>query len=306
MHPVSRAFRRLAVSAAAVVAVAGSSSTAFAEPIVGLLQGNRLVTFDSATPGATGAPVALTGILAGTSLIGLDLRPSTGVLYGLGGDGSLYSLNSTTGAASFLGGLSVGLSGTAFGIDFNPVPDLVAGSASLRITSNTGQNLRVNVNAGLIGQATVDTSLNGNSTGFVGSAYTNNDRDPATATALYGIIGNALFQQTVPNAGTTVLVGGLGLTTSEFTGFDVSATGASFASLTAPGAATSGFYSINLGSGLASLLGTFGSNLGPLVDITAATVPANVAAVAEPETYALMLGGLSVLGWAARRKKRVR
>ena len=72
------------------------------------------------------------------------------------------------------------LSGTSFGVDFNPAAD------RLRIVSDTGQNLRHNVNAG--GVTVTDAPLNYagvTASGIVGSAYTNNDLDALTATTLY-------------------------------------------------------------------------------------------------------------------------
>ena len=57
--------------------------------------------------------------------------------------------------------------------------------------SDTGQNLRVNVDDGV---ATVDTPLSipgttpvNPATGITGAAYTNNDADPNTATTLFDI-----------------------------------------------------------------------------------------------------------------------
>ncbi len=76
--------------------------------------------------------------------------------------------------------------GTFFGVDFNPAAD------RLRIISNTGQNLRHNVNAG--GVTLSDTALNytaGTPTsGLTGAAYTNNDLDPATGTTLFDVDTN--------------------------------------------------------------------------------------------------------------------
>jgi hypothetical protein len=81
-----------------------------------------------------------------------------------------------------------GLVGTAFGVDFNPVPDL-AGNPSLRVISEVGQNLRINVNPGAnVGQVTTDANINpAATTSITGSAYTNVDVNPATATTLFGI-----------------------------------------------------------------------------------------------------------------------
>ncbi len=44
--------------------LAVAAAPAAAEPIVGLTFGNGLVSFDSATPGATSAPIAISGLRA--------------------------------------------------------------------------------------------------------------------------------------------------------------------------------------------------------------------------------------------------
>lgn len=289
------ALLRTAVSAVLLAPLAAAQ----AEPIVGLLNGNRLTTFDSATPGTASAPVAVTGLQAGANLVGIDLRPSTGVLYGLSQDGTLYTLNAASGAASFIGSLSQTLGSGLIGIDFNPVPDL-AGAASLRIFSGS-QNLRVDVNGTPV--TNVDTALNGATSLLAAVAYSNNDRNPATGTSLFGINGGNLYQVTNPNGGVTALIGSLGVPAFEgAAGFDISgSTGMSFASLSVPG---QGLYSINLASGAAALLGAFDSRLGAVLDITAATGAPAVSAIPEPETYALMLLGLTAVGWAGRRRSR--
>jgi hypothetical protein len=229
------------------------------------------------------------------------------VLYGLGSDGALYTLNVGTGVASFIGSLSMGSPiGTFAGIDFNPVPDL-AGNPSLRITTgNAGQeNLRANVNPGFIGTTVIDTDFGDPGSFFSAVAYTNNDRDPATGTSLYGIRAGDLYQVTNPNAGTNMLVGSLGIggLVGNNVGFDVSGfSGVAFASLTLSGG--SSIYTINLMTGSATLLGSIDPNtVGNLMGITAATQAPPVTPIPEPETYALMAAGLAGLAWARRRRR---
>ena len=83
-----------------------------------------------------------------------------------------------------------GAVGNPFGVDFNPTVD------SLRIVSDTGQNLRADVTTGT---TLVDGSLNYPqtppappiiATGVTGVAYTNNDADTNTATTLYDFDSN--------------------------------------------------------------------------------------------------------------------
>src|SRR4029079_4990933 len=91
------------------------------------------------------------------------------------------------------------LSGTSFGVDFNPAAD------RLRIVSDSEQNLRVNPETGSVSNA--DTALNpaGN---IVAAAYTNNVAG-TTANVLYDIdsVSDQLQIQSPPNNGTLTLVG---------------------------------------------------------------------------------------------------
>ena len=269
-----------------------------AEAIFGLTTTNALVTFDSATPGFSGPAMNSTGLAnLNESILGIDLRPATGVLYGLSSSGNLYTLNASTGAATFASTLKTTLGGTSFGVDFNPTVD------RLRITSSSGQNLRVNVNTG---DVTVDAALNGAATELAASAYTNNDNDPATGTMLFGISSTTdrLYIQSPPNNGTLVDVGALGVNTSSAAGLDISGvTGIAYASLTDVNSLKSSLYTINLSNGTASLIGAFGiggnTAIAPsLLDISVAAV----SAVPEPSTYALLFAGLLMVGSIVRRR----
>src|SRR5947208_2467895 len=82
--------------------------------------GNDLARFDS---GATGVvtSVPVTGLQAGESLVGVDVRPANQLLYGVGSSSRLYTINPLTGVATQVGGAGAfTLSGTSFGVDFNP------------------------------------------------------------------------------------------------------------------------------------------------------------------------------------------
>ena len=133
------------------------------------------------------------GLTLGEILVGIDFRPATGQLYGLGtpgggpGAAQLYTIDTETAIAMKVGNPNAVLGGSSFGFDFNPVPDRI------RVVSNLGQNLRLNPNDGTI--AGMDTDLAyaagdpnaGRMPSVVGAAYTNPDRDPQTNTVLYDI-----------------------------------------------------------------------------------------------------------------------
>ena len=274
-----------------------------AELLTGLTTTGVLETFDSAAPGTVLTGVAVTGLQAGETLLGIDRRPATGVLYGLGSTSRLYVINSATGAATQVGSAGAfTLTGTAFGFDFNPTVDRI------RVTSNTGQNLRLNPNDGTLtatdtglAYAAVDPNA-GATPRIVGSAYTNNFSGAVTTT-LFAIDSNLDILATQggpgvsPNTGQLFTVGALGFDTSDLVGFDISgASGIAFASLTAAGGNGSQLFTIDLNTGAATLVGTIGGGV-PLTGLASAAVP-------EPGTLILSVLGLGIVRLAVRRGRR--
>ncbi len=261
--------------ATAVVTIVDNDSSlpARTATLFGVTAAGNLVRFNSATPGTIDASVAITGLQAGETILGMDVRPATRQLYALGSTGRIYIINPVTGTTRQAATVSVALNGTAFGVDFNPVPD------RLRIVSDADQNLRVDVTTGT---ATVDTTLayatgDTNATqnpNVVGAAYTNNVAG-ATTTTLYVIDSNRdiLATQNPPNNGTLNTIGPLGVDTSDVVGFDITNPGgAAIAVLTVGG--VSQLYTINLTTGAATLVGNIGGG-SQLRALTAANLPAN-------------------------------
>lgn len=292
--------RSVAKLLGAVLVVAAPASQAHAERIFGLTSGNSIVTFDSSAPGVVTSSGAISG-LGSDVLTGIDLRPATRSLYSVATNGNLYSIAKNSSGrgytANLVGTLTTGISGNRYGIDFNPVPD------RLRFVTDFDQNLRINPNGPAIVGPPAGTLVDGTITApgaeaLVGAAYTNS-RPGALTTVLYALdaSGNELLRSTNPNAGTFVdtnLAGiafgplGVALGGLNNVGFDISGlTGAAFFN------AGSQFYSLNLTSGGATLIGSLGS--GSLVGLTAGAVP-------EPATWALMIGGFGMVGAAMRRR----
>lgn len=280
---------------AAVMAVgtmASLATTARAATAYALTDMNRLLGFDTAMPTSTTSAVVLKST-TGTAiedLIGIDFRPANSVLYGVGAFGTIYTINPLTGVATAGPTLSVALSGSRFGFDFNPVPD------RLRITSDADQSLRVDVSTGV---ATVDGPLNPGNPNVTASAYTNSVRPALTATTLYDIdtVTNSLLIQNPPNNGTLTLVGSLGIDVAAVTGFDIvtaaDGTNSAFAALLETGRSVSSLYSINLTTGFATPLGKIGG--GDVID-GLAIVPT---VVPEPAT----LGAIAGAGVLAMRRR---
>ena len=253
--------------------------------VIGLTADGRLISFEEDRPGRAKTEGKIRGLATDTKIVGLDYRPASGNdgdngdLYGLGDRGGVYVIDDDNGKATLRSRLNVALEGTSFGVDFNPTVD------RLRVISDTGQNLRVNVDDGTtmtdarltypgVPPATCPLAM-----GVTGAAYTNNDADPNTATTLYDI--DSMLDQTViqspANAGLLAATGKLTVDTNSTVGSDIYSTvrdGTTvrvqgFASLTVGG--QSGFYKIKLFSGRASSQGSFSSRN----QVTAIAIPLN-------------------------------
>ncbi len=272
--------------------VAVGATPARAELIISLTTANRLVTFDSATPGTTSPAIPITGIGAET-IFDIDRRPANGLLYGFGSAGNLYVIDPITGAATLnaaLTGVSLDPTAVRFGIDFNPIVD------RLRIVSDSGQNLRLTPGTGT---TTVDSPLNGASNAAVSVAYTNNT-DTATTTMLFYIgprTPDSLFNTFNPNAGVLGLVGALGVGSTQDVGFDISGlSGIAYATLSSPTGGGSSLYTINLNTGAASLVGTIGHSA------TLRGIALSTGAIPEPTSIVLL--GLGLVGVAVSTRRR--
>ena len=235
--------------------------------VVGLTSDQQVVCFREDRPRLIRSSAPVTGLAGDTGLVGIDHRPATGALYAIGDLGGVYIVDSPTGQVTKVAQMDVALSGGAFDVDFNPTVD------RLRVVSDNGQNLRINVDTGA---TTVDGGLNNGTgaavLGVTGAAYTNNDGDPSTATTLFGIDTTAdrVVIQAPPNAGTLNPTGNLGPDASGDGGFDIYSAvrgGATvnvraLAALDVDGSST--LYGVDLLTGRVTALGAMGA---PIVDI---------------------------------------
>jgi hypothetical protein len=229
-----------------------------------LTDGNRLIRFDRATPDEMQAQTLIVGLQPGEQLVGIDVRPSNKTLYGIGTTNRVYTVDPSSGVASPVSTtpFTPPLSGSEFGVDFNPVVD------RLRVVSNTGQNLRLHPDTGAV--VAVDTGLafatgdanQGASPSVTAAAYTSNFAGAATTT-LYDIdaVRGILVTQSPPNNGTLNTVGALGADTTALVGFDITTSAGinmAFASLTRQagnGVAIATLYEVNLATGASSVIG---------------------------------------------------
>jgi hypothetical protein len=240
--------------------------------VIALTASNLLVHFNAATPNQITMIRVIRGLPRRERLVGLDFRPATGQLHAVSASNRSYLIILSDPARALavrLNSVSPGLNGTNFGFDFNPVPDLI------RLVSDGDQNLRVNPNTGAV--AGMDGTLAfaagdpnaGANPNIVGSAYTNSFLG-AKMTTLYGIdsgLGALVTQGSVgsapvsPNTGQLFTVGPLGVATTGSVGFDIaSPINVGFASLTPSGANQSQFYTVNLATGAATLIGNIPIN----------------------------------------------
>ena len=117
--------------------------------IVGLVDGKSIVTIDPATR-KVASKVDIKG--AGP-LVGIDVRPADGMLYGVAGDGTIVTIDAKSGQATMKSKMSETLKpGVVATVDFNPVAD------RLRVMGSDGTSLRVNVDDGKVTTSTARTN----------------------------------------------------------------------------------------------------------------------------------------------------
>ena len=248
--------------------------TATEKRITGVTAENRLVSFDNRKKEKMRQGPAIVGLNGNdTTIIGADYRVQDGKLYVVGLAGGIYTVNTSDGQATQVSQLTVALSGSSFGVDFNPAAD------RLRIVSETGQNLRHNVNAG--GTTAVDDALDYppatpvNSAGptatfVIAGAYTNNDLSPSSGTSLFNIdtLRDQVVLQNPPNNGSLAATGLLGVNAdTPQASFDiysdvldgVTVSNAGYAVLNISG--SQGLYEINLLTGAATLVKPLAGNV---------------------------------------------
>jgi hypothetical protein len=264
MHKSFSYFAVTALVAATLVACGGGSDgpgTSATGDTAVITASGRVATFNRATPGTLVSDLGISGLNGSEQLIGIDVRPANGLLYAVTNAGRIYTIDPATGVATFRVALAndaanttafTALAGTSFGVDFNPVPD------RLRVVSNTGQNLRINVDTGA---TLVDGAINGVAGASVtASAYTNSFAGAAT-TQLFNLdcATGQRYLQNPPNNGTLGAGTALGVACDAANGFDIDAkTNTGFAALRVGGVTR--LYNVSLATGGgATAVGTIGN-----------------------------------------------
>ena len=177
---------------------------------------NTLIRFDSRFPGVITDRVAVTGV--GGTLVGIDFRPSSGEMVGVGSDSRVYAIDPDTGAARPIGlPFTPGLSGTAFGVEVNPVLD------QLRVVSDTGMNARIDLTTGAQVPGSPFTPPNPGSPHIVAIGYSNSSFSTVRpAGTVLAAIDSASDQVLLMDGDSGVLHGGkpLGIDIGDAAGAD--------------------------------------------------------------------------------------
>lgn len=290
---------RPALSPLLVFAAAGLASVANAQNTVYAIGngGASLVRFQSDNPSALTVVANFSG--DATFLDAIDFRPATGQLFGyLDSADAFFTVNLATGAltrASAAAPTTAPTNTFHVGLDFNPTIDRA------RLVTDSNQNIVFNPNDGTqaaftaLAYAIGDVNENA-SPAVIDNAYTNS-RAGATTTVQYVIdYGTDTLATLANNAGTLATVGPLGVNTDLFTGFDIftSTGGVNTAyAILAPVNGAPSFYTVNLTTGAATLVGALGSAAGTQV-YSLAVVPAPGASV---------LAAMALSALAVRRRR---
>ena len=108
MSPPRSLARAAALAAVISLGAAGAASAAKADrqrdsasprTLYATTDQNQLIRFNTRSPELVRDVRAITGLPTGVNLRGIDFRPATGDLYGVGSDSVLYRVNPRTGIA---------------------------------------------------------------------------------------------------------------------------------------------------------------------------------------------------------------
>lgn len=278
----------LPVSDIAVFIDRSVPSTLSGRLVYALTGNNNLITFDSGLPGTVRSLVAISGIATGQTLSGLDVRPATGELIGLGyntlnGEANLYAINPASGVATQIGTSPIALKPNMgkISMDFNPTVDRV------RVTGSDNSNYRLNPVTGTLAATDLNlgfaaTDVNTGKNPSVGAGAYTNSFPGSTSTTLYNYDDslNVLTTQIPPNNGTLNTIGQSGIAVNladpssdldiAFSQFGNPNT--AFLSANVGSSTFDNLYRVNLSNGAATLVGKIGNGIA-INDIAVAQLP---------------------------------
>jgi WD40 repeat protein len=248
----------LAASAALII----TASAASAAEVAALTGDNTIAIVDTSQKKVV-KTWNITGIAG--RVLGIDVRPADGMLYALGADGGVYTVDGKTGKATMKSKLETMLpAGVMATVDFNPAAD------RLRVMGNDGTSLRANVDDGKVvkdgSHKFADADMHkGEKPNVVAGAYSNSVKG-TKETTLYNIdatIG-ALVRQVPPNDGVLNAIGKLGFKADSYA-FDIWSDGQGKNEAWLMAGDT--LYSVDLATGKATAAAKISGATGPVRDI---------------------------------------
>ncbi len=241
---------------------------------------NQLLRFQADTPDSVTARTPLTGMAAGERIVGIDYRVAYGVLFALGDQGHLYTVDVSSGALQPVGqgAFAAPLPQGRIGFDFNPAADRI------RIVGEDARNLRAHPESGALVDAKPDQdglqpdgtlrytegdAAAGRAPQIVAAAYSYNQQDEKLTTnyAIDAASGTLVMQGSLegaapvvsPNTGLLTTVGALGTGPLKDAHFDISdVSNTALAALAGNGWTGYRLFRIDLASGAATPIGTIG------------------------------------------------
>jgi len=270
---------------------------------------NTLNFWDSATPSNLITSVPVTGLLPNDTILGIDgmlEAPEVMRLFALGSSSRLYTINPSTGAATLVpsSGLPTAtLTGTSFGFEHDPIHPGI-----FRIVSDADMYVEVSYSSGAVittrpnlQYATIFGPYTGTDPNIVDIGHSGNEYG-SLRTELFGIDAghDILVEHTIAQGG-LLPIGPLGIDIDKAGGFDIYdrhlQQSVAFAALQPAGTSTSNFYTIDLFTGAATLVGPIGGGL----LVTSMAVITNYGAVPEPSTLSLI--GIGAVGLLRKRRE---
>jgi hypothetical protein len=253
--------RTLLMATAALLAISTGQSQA--ATIAALVGDNSIALIDADSRTAKGM-AAVSGVEG--KLLGIDWRPSDGMLYGLFADGTVATIDAMNGKATKIETLkAVPPAGATVTADFNPVAD------AFRIMGSDGTNLRTKIAGGAVAtdkpHVFADDDMHKGAMPMIVAGAYSNAMKGAEKTALYTIEAKngVLAVQNPPNDGVQKSIGKLGVDVSAGAAFDIvsDGKGGNAAYLAAGGK----LYSVDIMSGAAKEWGAITGVDGMIRDI---------------------------------------
>ncbi len=258
-----------------VIGTTGSGAVDVLQPLVrtpappvyqvfGVDVSNQLFTVSSSDFNTVSTIGVINNLQPGENVLGVSFSPE-GALYALGSTSRIYTIDTTTGNATEVGTgpFTPALNGTHFGFSFSPV------TYHLRITSDAGQNFRINSSTGTLADAEdapLSYDLSDVNAGATPSVVTTSSscscEHPPT---VYGIdsvlgvfvsLGSFAGSQSSPNLGQLFTLGPIGFDVSGRVALTLPNLASYAFAAAASGSDTfSKIYSIQLDNGTSTFLG---------------------------------------------------